>query len=54
MDGNQSSGNTPVSDSWNSTPDSMGGQDFGIADNSSWSDNSNFADNSDFGGGDWS
>lgn len=54
MDGNQSSGNTPVSDSWNSTPDNMGGQDFGIADNSSWSDNSSFADNSDFGGGDWS
>lgn len=48
MDGNQNAG-TPVADnSW----DNMGGQDFGVADNSSWGDDSGFfADN---GGNDWS
>ncbi|MBY0578091.1 MAG: tetratricopeptide repeat protein [Burkholderiales bacterium] len=53
MDGNSGNNMSPVSDSWNSS-DNMGGQDFGIADNSSWNDGSSFADNSDFGGGDWS
>ena len=50
MDGNQqNSGMSPVSDSWS---DNMGGQDFGVADSSSWDDNSGFfADNS---GSDWS
>ncbi len=52
MDGNSSggaSGNniTPVSDSWSDTPDNMGGNDFGIADDSSWGDSSNFADSGD-------
>ncbi len=28
----------PVDNSWNATPDDMGGNDFGIADNSSWDD----------------
>ncbi len=52
MDGNSSGGSsgnniTPVSDSWNDTPDNMGGNDFGIADDSSWGDSSNFADSGD-------
>lgn len=28
----------PIDNSWNATPDDMGGTDFGIADNSSWDD----------------
>lgn len=49
MDGNSSSG-TPVSDSWDTG--NVGGQDFGVADNSSWDDGGGFfADN---GGNDWS
>ena len=51
MDGSSSGGPTgnitPVSDSWNDTPDNMGGTDFGIADNSSWDDSSNIADSGD-------
>ena len=48
-DNQQNSGMSPVSDSWS---DNMGGQDFGVADSSSWDDNSGFfADN---GGSDWS
>jgi tetratricopeptide (TPR) repeat protein len=57
MDGGRSDVNnvTPVADSWGSSANDMGGSDFGIADNSSWSDNSSVADNSsDGGGGDWS
>lgn len=52
--GSSSSGNVaPVADSWgNSSNGNMGGSDFGIADNSSWSDSSNVAD-SGSGGGDW-
>src|SRR5450830_689725 len=48
---NSSNGINPVSDSWadtnNISNDNMGGNDFGIADNSSWDDNS-----SDISGGD--
>ena len=52
MDGGRDAGNvTPVADSWGNSSDNMGGADFGIADNSSWSDSSNVADNG--GGGDW-
>ena len=51
MDGNSSGGSsgniTPVADSWNDTPDNMGGTDFGISDNSSWGDSSNIADSGD-------
>ena len=52
MDGNSSGGSSsgniaPVADSWNDTPDNMGGTDFGIADNSSWGDSSNIADSGD-------
>ncbi len=52
MDGGSSgnsSGNNinPVADSWTDSPDNMGGNDFGIADNSSWDDSSNFADSGD-------
>lgn len=57
MDGgsNNVSNVAPVADSWGSSSDNMGGSDFGIADNSSWSDNSSFADSgSDVTGGDWS
>lgn len=56
MDGGRSdTGNIAQSstDSWSSSSDNMGGSDFGIADNSSWSDSSNVAD-SGSGGGDWS
>ncbi|MGO8754882.1 MAG: tetratricopeptide repeat protein [Gallionellaceae bacterium] len=56
MDGGHSdAGNVaPVADTWGSSSDNMGGSDFGIADNSSWSDNSSFADSgSDVSGGDW-
>jgi hypothetical protein len=42
----------PVADSWGNNSNNMGGSDFGIADNSSWSDSSNVAD-SGSGGGDW-
>jgi hypothetical protein len=53
MDGGRSDvGNAaPVADSWGSSSNNMGGSDFGIADNSSWSDSSNVADSG--GGGDW-
>jgi hypothetical protein len=44
VQGNPTSGSTPVA--WDSTPDDMGGTDFGISDSSSWDDSS--------GGGDWS
>jgi hypothetical protein len=57
MDGGSSNtGNTaqPVSDSWSPTSNNMGGSDFGIADNSSWSDSTNIADSGSGGGGDWS
>jgi hypothetical protein len=56
MDGGRSDASNvaPVADSWVSSSNNMGGSDFGIADNSSWSDNSSFADNgSDVSGGDW-
>lgn len=57
MDGGHSdaSNAAPVADSWgNSSNNNMGGQDFGIADNSSWEDNSSVADSgSDASGGDW-
>jgi len=56
MDGGHSeAGNVaPVADSWGGSSNSnMGGADFGIADNSSWSDSSSVADSSDVGGGDW-
>ena len=54
MDGGRSdTGNVaPVADSWGNSSNNMGGSDFGIADNSSWSDSSSVADNSS-GGGDW-
>ena len=57
MDGghNGSSSVTPVADTWGNNSNDMGGTDFGIADNSSWSDSSSIADNSSDGGGsDWS
>jgi uncharacterized protein len=49
MDGHQSGVNVvpPVNDEWNSSRDDMGGNDFGIADNSSWDDSSGG------GGDDW-
>jgi hypothetical protein len=50
MDGGRSEA-APVADSWGNSSNNMGGSDFGIADNSSWSDSSNVADNG--GGGDW-
>jgi hypothetical protein len=49
MDGGRDS--TPVADSWGNSSNNMGGSDFGIADNSSWSDSSSVADNG--SGGDW-
>ena len=55
MDGNHSAAPTaaaPVADSWADSSGSMGGNDFGIADNSSWGDDSNIA-SSDGGGSDW-
>jgi len=54
MDGSRSEQNpTPQSqDSWVTSSNDMGGQDFGIADNSSWDDNAGIADIS--GGDDWS
>lgn len=53
IDGNNSTSNpVPQSqDSWGASSNDMGGQDFGIADNSSWDDNSDIADIS--GGNDW-
>ena len=57
MDGGRSeAGNVaPVADSWGGgSNNNMGGADFGIADNSSWSDSSSIADSgSDVSGGDW-
>lgn len=45
----------PVADSWGASSNDMGGNDFGIADNSSsWDDNSGVADNLGVGGEDWS
>ena len=41
----------PQQGAWSSTSNDMGGQDFGIADNSSWDDSSDMAD---VGGNDWS
>jgi hypothetical protein len=54
MDGGSNTvGNSaPVTDSWGGSSNNMGGSDFGIADNSSWSDSSSVAD-SGSGGGDW-
>ena len=53
MVGGNNTGNVaPVADSWGNSSGNMGGSDFGIADNSSWSDSSSVADNSS-GGGDW-
>lgn len=57
MDGghNGNSSVTPVADTWGNNSNDMGGKDFGIADNSSWSDSSSTADNSSDGdGSDWS
>lgn len=57
MDGNHGGNNAPqpVADNWDSSSGSMGGQDFGIADNSSWDDSASLADSADIGGGDdWS
>lgn len=42
----------PVADTWGGSSNDMGGTDFGIADNSSWSDDSNIADNSSGDSGD--
>ena len=56
MDGNRSDGNTipqaQPNTGWNNQSDTMGGADFGVADNSTWDDSSNIADIS--GGSDWS
>jgi hypothetical protein len=56
MDGNRGDGNmipqAQPNTGWNNQPDTMGGADFGVADNSSWDDSSNIADIS--GGDDWS
>jgi uncharacterized protein len=57
MDGshNNNSSIAPVADTWGNNSNDLGGTDFGIADNSSWSDSSSIADNgSDVGGSDWS
>ena len=51
--GNTANNVSPVADSWSSTPDNMGGNDFGIADPGSWDDSSNVAGGIDVGGGDW-
>jgi hypothetical protein len=56
MDGGHNVNNNvaPVADTWGNNSNELGGTDFGIADNSSWSDSSSIADNSsDVGGGDW-
>lgn len=57
IDGNSGNANAapmaqPMNTAWDNPSDNMGGQDFGIADNTSWDDNSNIADIS--GGDDWS
>lgn len=57
IDGNNGNANAapmaqPMNTAWDQPADNMGGQDFGIADNSSWDDSSNIADIS--GGDDWS
>jgi hypothetical protein len=57
MDGGHSATNAassaaPVADTWGGSSNDMGGTDFGIADNSSWSDDSNIADNSSSDSGD--
>ncbi|MFN3397071.1 MAG: tetratricopeptide repeat protein [Sulfurimicrobium sp.] len=58
MDGNAAGSHpaAPAVDSWGNASNDMGGNDFGIADNSSsWDDSSSVADNMDIGGGDdWS
>lgn len=52
MDGNRGEAQAqPMNTAWNAQSDNMGGNDFGIADNTSWDDNSNIADIS--GGNDW-
>lgn len=49
-DGNRPSpGAAPLADSWDATPNDMGGTDFGVADSSSWDDSSGGG-----GGDDWS
>lgn len=59
MDGGrgEASNAAPVADSWGNSSgnasNNMGGADFGIADNSSWSDSSSVADSSDSSGSDW-
>jgi hypothetical protein len=57
MDGGHSTTNAassaaPAADTWGNSSNDMGGTDFGIADNSSWSDDSNIADNSSSDSGD--
>ncbi len=57
LDGNSGSTNAmpqpqPMDTAWDTQADNMGGNDFGIAGNTSWDDNSGFADIS--GGDDWS
>jgi hypothetical protein len=56
MDGGHNGNSVaPVADTWGNTSNDLGGTDFGIADNSSWSDSSSVADiGSDAGGSDWS
>jgi hypothetical protein len=57
MDGGNNSNNNaaPVADTWGNNSNDLGGTDFGIADNTSWSDSSSIADNgADVGGSDWS
>jgi hypothetical protein len=56
MDGghNATGSVAPVTDTWGSSSNDMGGSDFGIADNSSWNDNSSIADDSSgVSGSDW-
>jgi hypothetical protein len=54
MDGssNAATASPPLADSWSDSSNNMGGNDFGIADNSSWDDSSNVADSGD-SGSDW-
>ena len=57
MDGGHSATNAassaaPVADTWENSSNDMGGKDFGIADNSTWSDDSNIAENSSDDSGD--
>jgi uncharacterized protein len=51
-DANMVSQAQPMNTAWDNQSDNMGGEDFGIADNTSWDDSSNIADIS--GGDDWS